>query len=102
MSPWELGGLVPKEEIDRVLKRMEEEGKRRIYPSCPTCQHKVCVGRSCMYRCKPAFDLFDDYCDLDLEYEGEKSFPPWPLREKECRRYEQGDKQIIILKKVSP
>ena len=99
MSPWELGGgLVPKEELERVRKEMEEEKKRRIYPSCPTCKHNVLLCRKCRHNRKPSLCCEDDYCELDLEYESEYTFPPWKLREKECRSYEQGDKQIIILK----
>ena len=84
-----IGNLVPKEEIERVMKEYDET---HIYPSCGLCKHtQIIILKFRRWKGKIIIKESKEQCDLGLDFEG--TYPP--KRVNKCLGYEKGENYFI-------
>ena len=87
---------MPREVVERMVAKMEEEQKKYKFPSCAQCEHAVLVPlKFCMRRKTKLISEFKDYYELGLKFEG------WNAgkRTEECKGFKEGEPLIILAKK---
>jgi hypothetical protein len=90
--------LVPKEEIEHVLKEGKEYLRTHPFPSCDTCKNKqITVLKYRKYKGEITIKESTEKCKLNLDFDN-SPFPP-NRRAIKCVGYEHGDNEYIIAKK---
>ena len=83
-----IGDLVPKEEIERVMKEYDET---HIYPSCGLCKHaQIIILKFRRWKGEIRIKECKEQCELDLDFEG-----TYPDRVNKCSGYEKGENQYL-------
>ena len=84
-----IGNLVPKEEIERVMKEYNET---YIYPSCGLCKHaQIIILKFRRWKGEIRIKECKEQCDLGLDFEGTSSLK----RVNKCLGYEKGENQYL-------
>ena len=82
-----IGNLVPKEEIERVIKEYDET---HIYPSCGRCKHtQIIILKFRKWKSKIIIKESKQQCELGLDFKGDFK------RVNKCSGYEKGENQYL-------
>lgn len=94
MSSWGVGGLVPKEEIERAEQRIKQWKKDNPFPSCETCKHKlVTILKYRKYRGEYMIKESTEKYELNLNF---KTGDFATRRPKKCEGYEYGQNHYVF------
>jgi hypothetical protein len=91
-----IGNLVPKEEMERVIKWREEYLRTHPFPSCATCKNQqITVLKYRKYKDVMRIIESTEKCKLNLDFNS-GSF----RRAVKCIGYEYGDYEYLFKKKI--
>ena len=91
-----IGGLVPREEIERRLAKIIAKNKKLKFPSCANCKHTIIVPlKYRRERGKKLVTEMKEYCELDLDFKGWNA----AMRIHKCDGFEEGERLFIVGKR---